>query len=497
MINLKCQILLNLPNYNTLGSNLNWQVRCMLVFKNRRFQPLYLQLYAHLREEILSGRLPAETKLPSARQQADDLGVSRNTVDWAYQQLSTEGYIESKSRRGYYVLPFREPVDHRPLLNPGFQCTEVKTDISSSFQFDFHPAKLANESFPIRVWSKLGSESIRDDIGLFSLHGSSRGEPGLRNAIQKYLSQSRGVVCSPEQVIICSGVQDGLSLLSKLMAKNYSACAIEDPGYLKARTILQNHAVDVVPVPVRQDGIDIGYLTNTDCKAVYVTPSHQFPLGYVMPISRRLNLLAWAERVKGLIIEDDYDSEFRYQGQSVPSLQGIDSQGKVVYLGTFSKSLSPSLRLGYMILPLSLLELFNSLFRGHICSVPLWEQRILQKFLEQGYWDRHLRKMRTFYRRNHTAIINSVHHFLKGKATILSQGAGLHIVIEANGNCSAMEISKRAKIKGVRVYPISDYLLSEKTYQNALILGFGGLSPKGIFQGIELLSQAWTELESL
>jgi len=212
-----------------------------------------------------------------------------------------------------------------------------------------------------------------------------------------------------------------------------------------------------------------------------------------MPISERLELLSWAKKVNGIIIEDDYDSELRYRGQPIPSLQGLHPEGNTVYLGTFSKSLAPSLRIGYMILPRPLLGSFRSLFKDYRSSVPLWEQKTLQKFIEQGHWDRHLRKLLILYRKKHAALINAIQYYFGDKAVILSQNAGLHIVIEITGKYPVIELSQRAKTKGVCVYPVINHSLLKNAYQNTLMLGFGSMSPAEISQGIELLSQVCLE----
>jgi GntR family transcriptional regulator/MocR family aminotransferase len=448
-------------------------------------------LYAQIKEDILSGNLLPESKLISARKLAVEQGVSRNTVESAYQQLYTEGYIDSKPRSGYYVIPIEKPLASR--LARDFSPTEIKTIGSESCRFDFHPARLARQSFPLKIWNRLWRECNWDNDQLFLFYGDPQGEPSLRREIQKYLAKSRGVSCSPSQIVICSGLQHSLSTLCQIIKGEFSACAVEDPGYFVARSVFQNHSLEVVPVPVGRDGLIIPYLAGTRCRAVYVTPSHQFPLGWVMPISERLKLLAWAEKVNGLIIEDDYDSEFRYQGQPIPSLQGLNPQGNTVYLGTFSKTLSPSLRVSYMVLPESLLEIFQQLFRNHSSSVSLLEQKILQKFMEQGFWESHLRRLRTLYRKKHEVLTSAVRQFLGDKAVILSQDAGLHIVIEVSGSASGKELSQQAKGKGVCVHPVTDYSMAKDSYKNAVILGFGGMSPAEISRGIELLSQAWSE----
>jgi len=266
---------------------------------------------------------------------------------------------------------------------------------------------------------------------------------------------------------------------------------MEDPGHFISKTVFRNHSFSLMPIPVKSDGLDLEFLQNTNSTVVYVTPSHQFPLGCVMPVVNRLKLINWAETVGGVIIEDDYDSELRYFGKPIPALQGLHPQGNIVYIGTFSKVLSPALRTSYMVLPYQLLRIYRRLFADYSTNVSLLDQRTLSMFMEQGYWERHLHKMRTLYKKKHDAIIQSIQHHFGDQANIIGQGAGLHIVLELVGNSlNETELINRAQEKNVKLFSLSSTYLHKNNNKSQIMLGFGGMSNHEIDQGIELLYQA-------
>lgn len=457
--------------------------------KDRR--PLHVKLYDQIKNQILSGKLLPDTKLPSVRHLSVELSVSRNTVEYAYEQLCTEGFIYSRPRSGYYVSlldqeyvsgPCRKPVT---FIEPGFE--DGKT-----YSFDFHPACLSPDSFPSKIWRKLLTDCLQENPEPFTLYCDPQGEMDLRCEIQRYLERFRGVSCDPEQIVVCCGLQDSLSIIASIMQIDHSALAIEDPGHWIPRAVFQNYSFSISPIPVNSDGINLDYLNKTNSTIVYVTPSHQFPLGYVMPVENRLKLINWTEKVGGVIIEDDYDSELRYHGKPIPALQGLHPKGNIIYVGTFSKVLSPALRVSYVVLPYQYLSTYNRLFRNYATTVSLLEQKTLCEFMKQGYWERHLRKMRTLYKRKHDALIQSVHHHLNYQVNIIGQGAGLHVVLEfVNNSIDEKDLISRAGEKNVRVFPISDTYQCNKHYPSRVMLGFGRMNPDELEKGIKLLSQAW------
>ena len=451
--------------------------------------PLFKQLYSQLRVQILLGTLPAESKLPSVRDMANNLAVSRNTVDGAYQELFAEGYIYSKPRSGYFVSPLDQDAAPRSLLSkPDNQAPPLQR--TPIYRYDFHPARLDPTSFPNRLWRKFYLESLRENPQQLSQYCDPQGDLGLRFSIQSYLERSRGVVCEPEQIVITAGLQHSLDIVANVLKKDHSCMAVEDPGYPLASSVFSHHSYNVVPIPVRPDGIDLDILNVDKSSIVYVTPSHQLPLGYVMPVANRLKLIEWAEADGKYILEDDYDSELRYRSKPIPSLQGLRPHSNIIYLGTFSKILSPALRVSYMVLPRSLLATYRSLFPYHFSSVSQLEQRTLAKFMEQGDWDRHIRRMRGIYNSKHDAILRAINAHFGSLAIVDGHGAGLHIVLQLPTlTCDETEIIHRAEQKGVHLFPFSWTCAAGKTDVIKLMLGFGGLTEREIEQGIALLSQ--------
>lgn len=463
----------------------------MFILDGQGHQPLHNKIYNQIKNQIITGELPPTTKLPSIKSLSSELSVSRNTVEYAYQQLYAEGYIYSKPRSGYYVLSIDPEFSPSP---PRQVCTfqeKVSAD-RKSFAFDFHPACLSPDSFPVNLWRKLYIGCLKEDPQQLACYGNQQGDFELRCEIQRYLSRSRGVSCDPEQIVVCSGLQDGLSIIAPILKENHSILAVEDPGYFVPKAVFRNHSFSISTVSVNSDGLDLECLQNTKSTVVYVTPSHQFPLGYVMPVIKRLKLIDWAESVGGVIIEDDYDSELRYFGKPIPALQGLQPRGNIVYVGTFSKVLSPALRVSYMVLPYRLLTVYHRLFNDYFTNVSLLDQRTLHKFMELGYWERHLRKMRTVYKEKHDALLQSIQRHFGTQVRIIGQGAGLHVVIELVDNpLSEEELIKRAAESDVLLFPLSKTFLHKNGNKSQIMIGFGGMSIEEIDRGIELLYRIW------
>jgi len=466
-------------------------VKLMFILDCKDRQPLHVKLYNQIKNQILSGKLIPDTKLPSVRHLSVELSISRNTVEYAYEQLCTEGFIYSKPRSGYYISLLDPESIPRSLRNLGSP-TKHACEAGKTYSFDFHPAGLAPDSFPSKVWRKLLIDSLKENPEQFNLYSNPQGELELRCEIQRYLERFRGVSCDPEQIVVCCGLQDSLSIVAQVLRADHSALAVEDPGHWIPRSVFQNYSFSLNPIPVNSDGINLDYLKNTNSTVAYVTPSHQFPLGYIMPVENRLKLINWTETVGGVIIEDDYDSELRYHGKPIPALQGLHPKGNIIYVGTFSKVLSPALRVGYMVLPYQFLSTYNRLFRNYATTVSLLEQRTLYEFMRQGYWERHLRKMRTIYKRKHDALIQSVKRHFGHRANIIGQGAGIHVVLELVDNfLDEKDLISRAWEKNVRVFPLSDTYQCNNKYPSRVMLGFGRMKPDELEKGIELLSQAW------
>ena len=458
--------------------------------------PVYIQLYRFLKNEIQSENIPPHSKLPSQRKLAVHLNLSRNTVNAAYQQLLAEGYIRSEERKGLFVEDIKHELFldknahaiHDEILNNN--CSKQEEQ-SSKILYDFKYGEIDLKHFPFKLWSQLTMKSIFAEQGKLLLYGDPQGDLDLRKQIARYLYESRGVKCSEHQIIIGAGTQYLLSMLCKIIGREYTY-GIEEPGYNRVRIVLQEYGKAVHPIPLDSYGVDIKKLTASEVRAVFVTPAHQFPLGIVMPIQRRLELIKWAKDSDGYIIEDDYDSEFRYEGKPIPALQSLDSYEKVIYMGTFAKSLIPSLDFSYMVLPRHLLATYHEKYIGYKQTVSRQHQYTLKLFMESEHWSRHLNKVRNVYKKRHNALLTSLKANMYNQVRIMGSGAGLHIVIEPRNDMSEQELIDTAKKNGVLVYPVSSFYeqLPDQKYPRVL-LGFAGMDESKIQEGVILLSKAW------
>lgn len=458
--------------------------------------PYYVQLYRYIREEIKSGRLSAGTRLPAIRRLSEHLRISRNTVEAAYLQLVSEGYVQSRPRSGLYVAQLEEDFspskghmsqrDIRHTVEP--VAPQVKT-----IRYDFRNGAIDLTPFPFHVWNRISHEIMQGPRQLLSLYGDPQGEFGLRTELARYLHQSRGVHCSPEQIVIGAGTQQLLSLLCHLFGTEQQCVAVEDPGYNGAKAVFAQLRVRVKPIPLEEDGIDVEYLKHSGATLVYVTPSHQFPFGMVLPIHKRIKLLQWAAEHQGIIIEDDYDSEFRYHGRPIPALQGLDTNDSVVYLGTFSKSFLSSIRISYMVLPHPLLSVYKRWKTSLEPTASLVHSHALERFMAEGWWEKHLHRMKNVYQKKHAHLLSAIGRNLGANVKVIGQHSGLHIVLEVCGGGSEAELIRKAEEKGVKVYATSQYWIShgKQVVPPRLLLGFGGLSQHELEEGIRLLQEAW------
>ena len=388
-------------------------------------EPLYEQIYSYVKQNIQNGKMKSGEKLPSTRMLAKYLEVSRSTIELAYEQLLSEGYIEAVPCKGYFVAQIEELFQWNPTKRNLPEETEEK---AASYVYDFSPNGVDLNSFPYNAWRKLAGESLVEDrTELFRL-GDSQGEWGLRNAICNYLYQARGVNCTPKQVVVGAGNDYLLMLLSTILGQNHTV-ALENPTYKQAYRLFQNLSYQVCTVDMDESGMRVEDLEKTNADIAFVMPSHQYPLGTVMPLKRRLALLKWADAKEGrYIVEDDYDSEFRYKGKPIPALQGYDRNGKVIYIGTFSKSIAPAIRMSYMVLPAPVLKSYEERSRFVNSTVSKVDQMILQKFIEQGYFERHLNKTRALYKNRHDTLLASLRP-LQRFCTISGENAGVHLLL--------------------------------------------------------------------
>ena len=455
-------------------------------------KPMYEQIYEYIAGEMRAGRLRAGEKLPSRRALAAHLRVSQNTVDTAYGMLAAEGYLRAVPKSGFYACALErlsvqpagaepEPAQDAPASPPG----------RDRFLYDFRTDTVDTSIFPYTTWAKLSREVIAGGDCLLN-RGDPQGDPPLRRAIAKYLHEFRGVNCSADQIIVGAGLEYLIGLTAQLL-RGMGKIALENPGYERTRRIIRNCGGDTVCLPLDRAGLRADSLPGDGVCAAYITPSHQFPTGVVMPIGRRMELLAWACRAPGrYIIEDDYDSEFRYAGRPIPALQGLDQHGRVIYLSTFSKCIAPSIRVAYLVLPQDLLIQYRRVFGAYSSTVSRFEQQTLARFLSEGHFGRHLNRTRLLYRRQRSQLIQS----LTGIGLpfeILGGNAGVHFAMRVKNGMAEHELVQRAADCGVRVYGLSEYCMVpvEDLPRSTVVLGYAGFSAADFQRAAALLKQAW------
>jgi GntR family transcriptional regulator/MocR family aminotransferase len=433
--------------------------------------------------------------MPSVRELRDQLNVSRNTVDLAYHQLNSEGFIVSRPRIGFFI----ENLDFSPLeVNKKNENNKIKPFDYSNFnsQYDFKYGKLNTDPITIKQWQRLMNKSIRIYNDKMTFYGETFGEIELREEILKYLNNYRGVNCQKEQIFIGAGVHYCLGMICQLIKKHTNVVAMEDPGYNITHSVMINNGFKVESIPLDDNGINIEKLSKTKANAVYVTPSHQYPLGIIMPISRRLELIEWANKNDGIIIEDDYSCHLRYNIKPIQSLQSI-AENRVIYIGSFSKFLFPTLRVAYMVIPKNILSEFNALFEGYPSTVPFLIQKTLELFMKEGHWESYLRKNHKKQKEKHDILVKSLNKKFGNKISIFGMNAGLHLLIQVDADVSEKELICKAYEKGVKVYPTEKFWKNPRNkHFSSVVLGFGGIDVNNIEMAVDLLGEAWGEIIS-
>lgn len=453
--------------------------------------PMYEQIYSFIKNEIKEGRLTEAYKLPSARNLASHLNISRNTVDMAYSQLVSEGYIEAVPKSGFYVAAISSLASIPVMPIPK---KEYRRETKNNYLYDFSPFAIDITSFPYNVWRKLSRDCMNEYNNDLFLLGDSQGDESLRSAIAGYLYSSRGVICTPEQIVVGAGTDYLLLLLTRLfywLGLKSSKIAMENPTYKRAYEIFTGMQLEVLPVELDQNGIRVDRLLASEAKVVYVTPSHQYPLGVVMPVGRRQELLSWASLDnERYIIEDDHDSEFRYKGKPIPALKGMDSYGKVIYLGTFSRAIAPAIRVGYMVLPEELLKIYRKYLKTFASTVSRVDQYIITHFLADGYFERHLNKIRTLYKSKHDLLLQCLKIF-RDSIRIEGEHAGLHLVVYFKTSLTEEELIELALAKGIKLYGLDrHFIIKDRETFPGILLGYANLSEKEIKDGVSALYDA-------
>lgn len=436
--------------------------------------PLYEALYQAIRADILSGILTPGTKLPSKRALSEHLKISKVTVETAYHQLLAEGYLYSREKVGYFVETVTRGIAPAPLPTP----LPAPVEKQAIWAADLTSNLLPEKAFPFSIWAKLLREVMLD-------HGAELlnpvpicGAPVLRQAIAAYLHDFRSMQVSPEQILVGAGADFLYNLLIQLLGHD-RVYAVEDPGYSKIRQVYQAAGVCWRAVPLDGDGVIPDGLQ--DAHVIHLSPSHHFPTGIVTPIGRRQALIAWAQAVEGrYIIEDDYDSEFRLAGRPIPTMQSIDHSGRVIYLNTFTKSIAPSIRISYAVLPPELMALFRKKLGFYACTVPSFEQYTLARFLSRGYFEKHLSRMKKYYREQRDCLIAALDGAaFRDKMEILEQDAGLHFLLRVNTQRSDAELKALCAQAGIRVNCLSDHCLRPRESDaHCLVVAYSGFDTK-------------------
>lgn len=475
----------------------------MIRLDRRRSASLQSQLYRQIRELIISGQVKAGMRLPSTRDLAGELAVSRNTIVYALDQLVAEGYLTSRIGSGIYVCDLRrergselgkpsasntirtaEQISKRVarLLSAGISPAYTSTQLRP-----FRPCQPAVDSFPLRNWNRARSKALRLPTRELFREGEPAGLLRLRQALSIYLQDARGVRCNAEQIVITAGTQQALSLVGAALISPGDSVWIENPGYLGARAAMLAAEAALVPIPVDADGITIPVAVNKKPRLIYVTPSRQFPLGVTMSLSRRLALLDYARRNDAFVIEDDYDSEFRYVDRPLPSLQGLTDDAQVIYTGSFSKVLFPSLRLGYLVLPEHLVEIFCKLKEIRDAASSTLDQATAAVFLEEGFFSTHLRRMRRLYRERLEVFLDEAHKHTAGWLRFSTIEAGMDAFGLLESGADDVEISQQLAAAGITVPPVSAYSLTPSAA--GLLFGFTAFSAAQIRSAMKTIGR--------
>jgi GntR family transcriptional regulator/MocR family aminotransferase len=461
--------------------------------------PLYMQLYEQFRRMILSNRLRAGERLPASRNLAKELGVSRVIISQAYEQLIIEGYVVGKTGAGTFVadvLPDHllnagtSPLRKGALHMDGSKTAEKKMASLNRVEIlPFQGGTPSLDFFPYKTWHAVANKVLKEFKKYNLGYDDTLGYWNLRKEIASYLRVSRAVKCEAEQVLVVTGSQVGLNLIAATLLQKGDSVWMEDPGYFGAKEAFAHVGVKVCPVPVERDGLNIDYAIENfpDARLAYITPSHQFPLGYSLSQSKRVQLLRRAHQHDMWILEDDYDSEFRYEGNPLPSLQGLDENAKVIYSGTFSKVLFPGLRLAYIVMPSAeMVHSFKTIKQNIDRQSPMMEQLILWKFMQEGHFLRHVRKMRLLYAKRQNILVELLHEHLQGYLRVSVAPAGMHLLCWLSEKIDVTICKREIKKQGLVVSFVDDYSLRHDL-PPGMILGFTAFSKYRLKTGVEKL----------
>jgi GntR family transcriptional regulator/MocR family aminotransferase len=453
----------------------------MYIFENSK-SPLYKQLYIQIKKDIEDGKIKAKDKLPSIRALSNEYNLSKNTIQTTYDQLYAEGYIESIPQKGYFVI---EDLYKKYKKEKTYK--ENKKE-QIEYKYDFFPAQLEKDSFPIKTWLKLHTKVLKNEIN-FSTYHDPQGLGELRIQIAEYLNTSRALKCDENQIVLTSGFSDAMMISSILLKKHTKKIALEQNAYRVSKKVFEQMGFSLEYIMNLNNQIDIKQLNKSEAKLLLLTPAHQYLMGQTIPINLRMKILEWAKQNNSYIIEDDYDSELSYYNSPIPALQGIDTEDRVIYFGTFSKSFSPALRVAYLVLPHSLISKYKESFDYHFSGLSIDIQKTLSLFMREGYFNKHIRKIRTQNKRKHDFTKEYLETKLKSKIEIKREGSGLSLLFEVKTKISWEFLKSEARNRKINLYIREDFY--KKTY---ISLGFGGFKlenlPKALDEFIKLFNDS-------
>lgn len=447
---------------------------------------IYRELYNNLKEDILSFKYDSNEKLPSKREMAQNLNVSVNSVKTAYEQLLEEGYIYTQERKGYFIEPLEKLIVEPQVTNTVTTSTHQQ---EQQYRYSFSHMSTDITQFPVDTWTKLMKQVFKHYSHRLSAIPDLKGPIELRQAIAKLVSYKRGIQCNAQQIVIASGTNVLLKQIMDVMDDD-SKIAVENPGYFRFRDILQKTKRTTLPINLDDKGISMSAIKSGKPDLVIVTPSHQFPMGTIMPVSRRIDLLNWLTKTNGYVIEDDYDSEFKYNTDNIPSLYSFDKSDRVIYLGTFSKTLMPGLRLSYMVLPTSLVTEFEHINNNVIPDFSMINALTLYLMIKDGHYERYIKKMSHFYAAKRAKLIEQLKETFQHLIKIHDTNAGLHFIVEVKTDYSYDDIEARAVSHEIELYTINRFTVEPVHDQSAfktLIIGFSQLKIEVIPEAVDIL----------
>ena len=441
---------------------------------NNSTVPAYEQIYMYIREEIKNGRLKCGDSLPSSRALAEYLQFSRSTILMAYDQLVAEGYIESVPQKGYYVMQMDGDFNDEAVSGTEH---DSHCDKDRSYDIVFSPDGIEAAKFPYAEWRRISRQLFEPENGELFNSGDAQGDEGLREVVADYLMKSRGVRADATHIILGSGNENLLMIINMILDRD-AVFAMENPAYMKSYRLVNGMGREIIPVSMDEDGMKIDELDKSGATIAYVTPSHQYPMGTIMGIRRRLELIAWAKKSENCyIIEDDYDSEFRMTGKTIPTMKSIDISEKVIYMNTFSRTLTPTIRISYMVLPPHLAATYQEKLDFYACTVSNFEQYALAAFIEEGYFEKHLNRMRLYYTKQREAVLSVLKEEpFKCVGRVREADSGLHFILELNTLLSDNEVKRKLEAEGIHINALSEYYHSNTDeYSHSFVISYSDM----------------------